>query len=119
MEDEDELREQISAGLTGYGYTVLNARNDEEALLICEEHQEPIHLMLTDIVMPQISGRKLAGRLSPLNRQMKVIYLSGHAEDIVVHHQVLDKTAAFIQKPFTLTDLILTMREILNSSQED
>ncbi len=119
VEDEDKLRELISDALVEYGYTVLSARCGEEALRICKQHQGLIHLMLTDVVMPQMGGGHLAECLLPLNPQMEVIYMSGHMEDIVVHHLALDKTAAFIQKPFSLITLVVKIREVLDSVQID
>jgi CheY-like chemotaxis protein len=72
------------------GYTVLEARHPGEALLISERHEGPIHLMLTDVVMPEMSGRILADRLLVVHLQMKVLYMSGYTDDAIVHHRVLD-----------------------------
>jgi two-component system cell cycle sensor histidine kinase/response regulator CckA len=105
VEDEDVLRTLLAKFLRLYGYTVLEARHGGEALLICERHQGPIHLMVTDVVMPQMSGRELADRLTPLRRDMKVLYMSGYTEDAVVQYDVADLSVPFLQKPFKPLEL--------------
>jgi two-component system cell cycle sensor histidine kinase/response regulator CckA len=113
VEDEDKLRELISDGLKGYGYTVLTARHGKEALLICERHQGPIHLILTDMVMPQMSGRELAERLGPIYPEMKILYMSGYTRDKVIQQELMD--GIFIQKPFYIITLAGKVREMLDS----
>jgi two-component system, cell cycle sensor histidine kinase and response regulator CckA len=112
VEDEDILRDLISRSLTFYGHTVLAARHGGEALLLCEQHPGPIHLLLTDVVMPQMSGRDLADRLAPLRPDMKVLYMSGYTENAIVHHGVLETNVSFIQKPFRIKTLMENIREI-------
>ncbi len=116
VEDEDMLRELISRSLTFYGHTVLAARHGGEALLLCEQHPGPIHLLLTDVVMPQMSGRDLADRLAPLRPDMKVLYMSGYTENAIVHHGVLETNVSFIQKPFRIKTLMEKIREIFTES---
>ncbi|MGA9755048.1 MAG: PAS domain S-box protein [Desulfobaccales bacterium] len=115
VEDEDVLRGLLAKFLRLYGYTVLEARHGGEALLICERRQEPIHLMVTDVVMPQMSGRELADRLTPLRPDMKVLYMSGYTEDAVVQHGVEDLSVAFLQKPFKPIDLARKVYAILHA----
>ena len=116
VEDEDMLREIICPTLKRYGYTVLEARHGGEALLLCERHPGPIRLLLTDVVMPQMSGRELSERLAPLRPEMKVLYMSGYTENAVVHHGVVDSAVSFIQKPFSLKILVEKIRKILDEA---
>ena len=114
VEDEDVLRGLLAKFLRLYGYTVLEARHGGEALLTCERHPGPIHLMVTDVVMPQMSGRELADRLTPLRPEMKIIYMSGYTEDALVQHGVADFSVAFLQKPFKPIELARQVRAVLH-----
>jgi CheY-like chemotaxis protein len=97
------------------GYTVLEASNGEEALRIVQgQNGNTIHLMVTDVVMPGMSGRQLADRLLPLRPEMKVLYMSGYTDDAIVHHGVLDPGIAYIQKPFAPDALASKVRQILD-----
>jgi two-component system cell cycle sensor histidine kinase/response regulator CckA len=113
VEDEDVLRTLLAKFLRLHGYTVLEARHGGEALLICEQHQGPIHLMVTDVVMPQMSGRVLADRLTPLRPEMKVLYMSGYTEDEVVQRGVAEQAVAFLQKPFRPIELVHQVHTLL------
>ncbi|MEW6659192.1 MAG: PAS domain S-box protein [Thermodesulfobacteriota bacterium] len=115
VEDDTALRDLISTALRKYGFTVLEAAHGGEALLICEREEGPIHLLVTDVVMPQISGSALAERLSSLHPEMKVLYMSGYTENAIVHHGVLDANVNFIAKPFRLVGLLQKVREVLDS----
>jgi CheY-like chemotaxis protein len=97
------------------GYNVLEARHGVEALEISERHQGPIHLMVTDVVMPQMSGRELAQRLQPLRPDMKVLYMSGYTDDAIVRHGVLGAGMAFLSKPFTPDALAIKVSEVLDT----
>jgi PAS domain S-box-containing protein len=116
VEDEDMLREIITRSLKIHGYTVLVARHGGEALLCCERHPGTIHLLLTDVVMPQMGGRDLSDRLTPLRPDMKVLYMSGYTDNAIVHQGVLETDVVFIQKPFRTKKLIEKIREILTES---
>jgi two-component system, cell cycle sensor histidine kinase and response regulator CckA len=116
VEDEDMLRETICRGLNIYGYTVLAAQQGGEALLLCEQHPGPIHLLLTDVVMPQMNGRDLADRLTPLRPGIKVLYMSGYTENAIVHHGVLETNVSFIPKPFRVKKLMEKIRGILDET---
>jgi PAS domain S-box-containing protein len=119
VEDDAALRELISTGLRRYGFKMLEAAHGGEALLICEKHETPIHLMLTDVVMPQISGTALAERLKRLHPEMKVLYMSGYTEDAIVHHGVLEAKVNFIPKPFRVLGLVQKVREVLDSPEDE
>ena len=114
VEDEDLVRNYICRSLKLYGYKVLEAQNGGEALLHCECYTAPIHLLLTDVVMPRMSGRELVERLKPLRPDLRVLYMSGYTANAVVHHGVVEATVAFIQKPFPVNKLVEKIRQILN-----
>jgi CheY-like chemotaxis protein len=100
--------------LHAYGYTVLEASHGKEAILVCGRHQEPIHLVLTDVVMPGMSGGELMERLAPLGRQMKVLFMSGYTEDTAALQSLLAAEAPFLEKPFKMTTLVQKVREVLD-----
>ncbi|HVG32634.1 MAG TPA: ATP-binding protein [Pyrinomonadaceae bacterium] len=114
VEDEEMVRNMTREILQESGYQVLEATHGQEALTVAERHAGPIHLMLSDVVMPQMSGRELAEQLSPVRREMKVLYMSGYTDDAIVHHGVLDEGMAFIEKPFTPDTLTRKLREVLD-----
>ena len=115
VEDQDEVRRVAHAILRRYGYHVIEARNAGEALLSCERHPRTIHLLLTDVVMPQLSGRELAERLATMRPTMKVLYMSGYTENVIVHHGILDSGIAYLQKPIVPELLARRVREVLDS----
>ena len=110
VEDEDEVRALGLETLEGQGYAVIAAGGPAEAVGLAEAHEGPIHLLLTDVVMPQASGRKLAEQLAPGHRGLRVLYMSGY----IVRHGVLQEGAAFLQKPFTPAGLLAKVREVLD-----
>lgn len=116
VEDEKPLRELAHEILRGNGYKVLEAPSPEEALLIGERHAGSIDLLLTDVVMPKMSGREVAKRLKPLRPTMKVLYMSGYTDDVLGQHGVLAPDTAYLQKPFTPDALARGVREVLDSS---
>jgi len=116
-EDEPSLRKLARHVLQMHGYTVLDASNGEKALRVAEQHEGPIHLLVTDVVMPSMSGRQLAERLAAVRPDVKVLYVSGYTDDAVVRNGVLQAETAFLQKPFTVTALAHKVREALDAPE--
>jgi CheY-like chemotaxis protein len=114
-EDEPSVRALAARILRGRGYTVLEAANGKEALGVAEKYVGEIHLVLTDVVMPGISGRELVSRLEVIRPGIKSLYVSGYTDTAIVHNGMLDSGVAFLQKPFTVDDLTRKIREVLNS----
>ena len=111
VEDQAEVRKYAADALKTYGYNVIQAENEGAALLLCE--REPIDLVLTDVVMPNVSGRELAEHLVQHRPGMKVLFMSGYTDDAIENHGVLRKGAGFIQKPFSPGQLADKVRETL------
>ncbi|QEG30215.1 Blue-light-activated protein [Gemmata obscuriglobus] len=116
-EDEDGVRRLAKMVLQRAGYTVLEAHHGGEALRICEQHEGPIHLLATDVVMPNMGGRQAAERLRAMRPEMKVLFLSGYTDDTVVRHGVLEAEVAFLQKPFSPDALAQKVREVLDAAR--
>ena len=114
VEDEEIVRELTSEVLQTLGYKVLQAADPGEAARVSKLHGGPIHLMLTDVVLPQMDGKKLYALLSPLFPGMKALFVSGYAENAIVHHGVLNAGVNFLHKPFTVEALTKTVRKILD-----
>jgi CheY-like chemotaxis protein len=115
VEDEELVREMVREILGHYGYTVLEARSGAEAVDLCSRHRGTIHLMLTDVVMPGMSGVELSKRLAPMQPEMKVLFMSRYTADAIVHQGILESGIAFIQKPFSMDSLTHKVREVLGS----
>jgi len=115
VEDALRVRAVVREILEMNGYHVLEARHGAEAIEISERHRGPIHLMVTDVVMPQMSGRELAQRLLPVRPDLRVLYMSGYTDDAIVRHGVLGAGMAFLSKPFTPDALAVKVRELLDS----
>jgi CheY-like chemotaxis protein len=114
VEDEPGVREVARRVLERSGYTVLVVDSALEAVLLGEMHPEPIHLLVTDVVMPKLSGEELASRLCINRPDLKVIYMSGYTDRGIVSNGVLDGSVPFIQKPFTSEQLARKVRSVLD-----
>jgi signal transduction histidine kinase/ActR/RegA family two-component response regulator len=115
VEDEAGVRDLLREWMAGHGYTVLAAANGLDALELAEGFPGPIDLLIADVIMPQMGGPALASRLLPSRPEMRVIYVSGYADEAIGDPDVLRAGAAFLQKPFTLDSLVRRVREILDT----
>ncbi len=116
-EDDETLRRLIYEILQSSGYAVLEAGRGEEALRLAGEHAGPIHLLITDMVMPGMGGREVAGRLAALRPGTRVLFVSGYTDDAIVRHGVLEHGLAFLQKPFVPEALLRKVRETLDAPE--
>jgi two-component system cell cycle sensor histidine kinase/response regulator CckA len=112
-EDDAHVREMVRRVLAENGYLTLVARSPTEAIALSERHRGEIDLLLTDVVMPEMSGRDLAGELAPTQPAMQTLFMSGYTDDAIIHHGVLEDGIAFIEKPFTPRALVRKVREVL------
>jgi PAS domain S-box-containing protein len=113
VEDEAALRSMICETLSDGGYRVLEAGTPREAFDVAAAHEGPIHAVLTDVIMPGMSGRELADQLRSIRPETPVVYMSGYTDDAIVHHSGLAPSAVFLQKPFTVGGLLVKVREAL------
>jgi CheY-like chemotaxis protein len=113
VEDEDSVRELVTEYLSARGYRVLAASDGVQALQIASGHPGDIQLLITDVVMPRLSGRDLAARVSASRPGLKVLYISGYTDDSIFRHGVLEGGMSFMQKPFNLKALATKVREVL------
>jgi two-component system, cell cycle sensor histidine kinase and response regulator CckA len=118
VEDDELVRELARGILEANGYCVVVAENGGAALLACEQHTGGIDLVLTDVVMPQMSGRELVERLAKVRPGLKVLYFSGYTSGVVLHDDVVGSGAAFLQKPFSAAALGSKVREVLDATAQ-
>ena len=114
-EDEPDLRELTRIFLESYGYKVLGAGSAEHAIEVADQFSEPIHLLLTDVIMPGMSGRQLAEKIHAKRPETKIVYMTGYTDDMVMQHKVLEPGVQLLQKPFTKADLAMKVRTTLDS----
>jgi PAS domain S-box-containing protein len=117
VEDDEEVRKLAVRVLKRQGYKVLEASQGDDALRLCEEHNRPIQLMVTDVVMPGMDGRELTNRLMLLHPEIRVLYMSGYTGNTIVHHGVLEDGINYLQKPFTVEALAGKVREVLDKKE--
>jgi PAS domain S-box-containing protein len=115
VEDEENLRRLARQYLENQGYNVIDAPDGSTAIQISQAHQGPIHLLLTDVIMPGMNGRELANKVSPTRPEMRVLYMSGYTENHIGHNGTLDEGITLLQKPFTLPALKAKVREMLDT----
>ncbi|MGQ9699417.1 MAG: PAS domain S-box protein, partial [Armatimonadota bacterium] len=114
VEDEDAVRSLLKGVLASYGYTVLDASNGSEALDVAAKYQGPIHVVVTDVVMPEMGGRALTEKLVQQRPDVKVVFMSGYTGDAIAHHGVLDEGVEFLQKPFPLEAVAAKIRSVMS-----
>jgi len=114
VEDQEAVRESAAEFLTENGYNVLRAKEGLEALKIAEQHNQPIHLMLTDLIMPHMSGRELSEKIAGIHPETKIVFMSGYSNNLLSNEQILDPKHVLLQKPFRLSALGQRVRETLN-----
>ncbi len=114
VEDEAPVRNLVQFVLHAQGYTVLEARDGQEALGMAERHPTEIHLLVTDLVMPRMSGRQLADQLRQTRPNVCILYMSGYTDEAVIRHGLLEAHVGFLQKPFNPAVLAHKVRELLD-----
>ena len=115
VEDEENLRRLARQSLENQGYNVIDAPDGGAAIQISQAHKGPIHLLLTDVIMPGMNGRELANKVAPTRPEMRVLYMSGYTENHIGHNGTLDEGITLLQKPFTLPALKAKVREMLDT----
>ncbi len=119
VEDDESVRHILVRGLTHCGYNVLEAGDSRDALPLGEHYDGPIHLLVADVIMPHLSGPRLAQRLSEFRPDMKVLFISGYASDSIIRESGMENHDAFLRKPFTSEELSRTVRELLDQDDVD
>jgi len=114
VEDEMGVRELACRILRDRGYKVIGAADGNEALRLAREHEGEIHLVVTDVIMPGMSGNELVAQLKSDRPQIEALYISGYTDKAIVHHGILDSGVAFLQKPFTVEGLAHKVREVID-----
>jgi DNA-binding response OmpR family regulator len=115
VEDDPQVRSLTVRGLTAVGFNVLSAANGDEALELAAAHGDPIHAMVTDVVMPEMSGPRLAELITRSRPDMRILFVSGYTASVVSQRGGLGSGAAFLQKPFTPSSLAQRLRELLDA----
>ena len=113
VEDQENVRHLAVTLIRGFGYHVLEAASGEEAIHVAQTHSGTIRLVLTDVVMPGMSGRVLAEKLKAEQPDIRILFMSGYTDDVVVQHGALGDNVAYLQKPFTLNELADKIRDLL------
>jgi CheY-like chemotaxis protein len=117
-EDDEHVRHLSHDILKRQGYTILLAKSGTEALKLLREYLQPVHLLLTDVVMPEMNGKELYSQATIIKPTLKVVYMSGYTGNVIVHHGVLEKGVPFIQKPFSADTLSSKVRKILDETSK-
>jgi hypothetical protein len=114
VEDDDPVREMARLILEQQGYFTLDAKDGQQALEVAASHSGPIHLLLTDVVMPGMSGKELADGLAESHRDLKTLYISGYGDETIARHGLLQPSTVVLQKPFDPMDLARRVRKVLD-----
>ena len=114
-EDNPQVRELANDILIRQGYTILAAENGKKALEVMYNHEGPLHLLLTDVIMPEMNGKELLAVAREYHPDLKALYMSGYTEDVIAHRGILNENIEFIQKPFTIDSLVNKVREVMDS----
>jgi CheY-like chemotaxis protein len=114
VEDDTVIREKMTKVLSVEGYTVITASNGEEVLAVIRDSSRPFDLLITDVVMPLMGGREFADRVKDQIPQMKVLFMSGYTDNSIIHNWILEPGTNFIQKPFSISEFMTKVREILD-----
>jgi YesN/AraC family two-component response regulator len=118
VEDDEGVRGLARLVLEKNGFHVLEARNGEEALLLCQNPKETFHIMVTDVVMPRMSGPQLVKNLEPFRPNLKVLYLSGYTDEAIIQHGIIGPETPFLHKPFTEAGLVSKVQEVLEQQPD-
>ncbi len=118
VEDDESILDIGKVVLERFGYTVLATHNPNDALALAKNHSGRIHLLITDVIMPEMNGQELRQRLQEIQPELKVIFISGYTANIIAHHGVLDKRTNFLQKPFSVQILVEKVREVLDEDSK-
>jgi signal transduction histidine kinase/CheY-like chemotaxis protein len=116
-EDQEQVRAVTASILRRAGYRVLDATGPLDALRVCDEHEGPIHLLLSDVIMPKMNGRELADRVRERHPGVKLLFMSGYTDDVILRHGVIDTMVSFIEKPLTPTRLLQKVRAVLDADK--
>jgi CheY-like chemotaxis protein len=119
VEDQEEVRAVVRSALQGHGYTVVEAPDGPSVLSLLPELPQKVDLLLTDVVMPQMSGRELTERIRQINGNLRVLYMSGYPNDAIVRHGVLAADIDLLPKPFAVAQLLARVREVLDRPSPD
>jgi PAS domain S-box-containing protein len=114
VEDEAPILALVESVLEHYGYQVLAAKSPKEALKMVQDHPGPIHLIITDVVMPEMNGKDLRDKLAKFRPQVRIIFMSGYTANVIAHHGILDENIDFLQKPFSIKTLLQMVRSVLD-----
>ncbi len=119
VDDEPEIRKLVSAMVRQFGYEVMTADSGEHALTLYKHHKGPLTMLITDVVAPGMSGPMLADKLTAIQPDLKVLYISGYDNTHVVQKYVVEKGHALLAKPFTVAELQTKMHELLTSASQN
>lgn len=118
VEDEEAILRLSKIVLERFGYNVLAADTPKKALAIAESLEEPLHLLLTDVVMPEMNGKELTRKIEKMKSDIRVLYMSGYTGDVIMHQGILEEDVNFLQKPFSVNSLAAKVREVLDQPQK-